>query len=101
MFSTLDHGSRRHLHVFVLRPGLRREVFLPASLADEIKCALTLPTEARLGSLASTVADLPAPDHGPATAVQIQIWQPRFDPKTLTPVGRLLREFVLPLEARN
>ena len=43
MFSTLDHGSRRHLHAFIVRPGLRREVLPPAALADEVKRALTLP----------------------------------------------------------
>ena len=98
MFSTLDHGSRRHLHAFVLRPGLRREVVPPPALADEIKRALTLPTDARLGVLAGALAKTPTPDHGPVAGVQVQVWHTHFDPDTLTPISQLLREFVLPLE---
>jgi len=101
MFSTLDHGSRRHLHTFVLRPGLRREVLLPDVHADEIKRALTLPNDARLRRLARTVSRMPSSDYGSATAVQIQIWNTRFDPETLTPTSQVLREFVLPLENEN
>jgi hypothetical protein len=58
MFSTLDHGSRRHLHTFVLRPGLRREIVLPDVHADEIKRALTLPNDARLRRLARIVSEM-------------------------------------------
>jgi hypothetical protein len=99
MFSTLDHGSRRHLHAFIVRPGLRREILPPAALADEIKRALTLPSDARLGTLAGALAKIPTPDHGAATAVQLQVWHTRFDSETLTPTSHILREFVLPLEA--
>jgi hypothetical protein len=101
MFSTLDHGSRRHLHAFILRSGLRREVVPPAALADEINDALTFPTDASLSALARNLAGTPTPDHGAATAVQIQVWHTRFDPETLTPMSLLLREFILPLEIQN
>ena len=97
MFSTLDHASRRHLHAFVVRPGLRREVVAPPALAEEVARALTLPTEARLRSLAIALADTPTADHGPPTGVQIQVWNTRFDPATLTPSSHILREFLLPL----
>ena len=97
MFSTLDHGSRRHLHAFVLRPGLRREVMPPPGLEEEVSRALTLPTQARLRSIAVRLADTPTPDHGPPTAVQIQVWHTRFDPATLTPSSHILRELLLPL----
>ena len=98
MFSTLDHASRRHLHAFVVRPGLRREVVAPPTLAEEVARALTLPTEVRLRRLALALADTPTPDHGPATGVQIQVWNTRFDPATLTPSSHILREFLLPLD---
>ena len=101
MFSTLDHGSRRHLHAFVLRSGLRREVIPPPDLADKIKRVLTLPSEARLSEIARVLAETPTPDHGPTVAVQLQVWQTRFDPETLTPRGLLLREYVLPLDAED
>lgn len=98
MFSTLDHASRRHLHAFVVRPGLRREVVAPPALAEEISRALALPTEARLRSLAVALANTPTPDHGPPTGLQIQVWNTRFDPATLTPSSHILREFLLPLD---
>ncbi len=95
MFSTLDHGSQRHLHAFVVRPGLRREVRPPAELERAVSRALTLPTEARLHDIAVELAGTPTPDHGPPTAVQLQVWSTRFDPSTLTPSSRILREYVL------
>ena len=98
MFSTLDHGTRRHLHTFVVRPGLRREVLPPARLNEEVARALTLPSEARLRSIGLALADTPTPDHGPPTAVQVQVWSTRFDPETLTPSGHILRELLLPLD---
>jgi hypothetical protein len=98
MFSTLDHGSRRHLHAFIVRPGLRREVLPPPALAEEVKRALTLPSDARLGALARALAEIPTPDQG-AAAVQVQVWHTRFDSETLTPTSHILRELVLPLES--
>jgi hypothetical protein len=98
MFSTLDHGSRRHLHTFVLRPGLRREVIPPRDRADEIRRALAFPTDRRLRDLAISLAKTPTPDHGPATAVQVQVWHTRFDRESLTPANQILSEFVLQLE---
>jgi hypothetical protein len=98
MFSTLDHGSRRHLHAFVLRPGLRREVIPPRGRADEIRRALAFPTDRRLRDLATSLAKTPTPDHGPATAVQVQVWHTRFNRETLTPTNQILSEFVLQLE---
>jgi len=97
MFSTLDHGSRRHLHAFIVRPGMRRQVLPPLALADEVKRALTLPSDARLGALAGALGKIPTPDHGAAT-VQVQVWHTRFDSETLTPTSHILRELVLPLE---
>jgi hypothetical protein len=97
MFASTDAGGTRHLHAFVRRPGLRREVQPPASEADQVRRALPLPTETKLRSLAITLADIPTPDHGPATAVEVQIWRTRFDPKTLTPTSQILRAIEVPL----
>lgn len=101
MFSTLDHGSRRHLHAYVLRPGLRREIIPPEALAEEIRRLLTLPTDARLRILAKALVTTPTPDHGIATAIQIQVWQTRFDSETLTPSSQILREVVMQIEAEG
>jgi hypothetical protein len=97
MFSTADAGPTRHLHAFVLRPGILREVVLPSELAPLEQAALVLPSRANLRALAQAVARLPTPDYGPATSVRLQIWQTRYDPVTLAPTSRLLRGFELPL----
>ncbi len=92
MFSTTDVGSARHLHVFVIRPGLEREVALPRSWRVRERRARALPTEKRLRALALDLAQAPTPDYGPATAVRVQVWRQRFDPRTLAPSSRILRE---------
>jgi hypothetical protein len=97
MFASTDAGATRHLHAFVRRPGLRREVQVATSEADRVRRMLTLPTESRLHSLALTLADIPTPDHGPATAVEVQVWHTRFDPKTLTPTSQILRSLEVSL----
>jgi hypothetical protein len=98
MFSTLDHASRRHLHAFLLRPGLRREIVPPRALEREVSRLLTLPSRRRLRALADALADTPVPDHGPPLGVQVQVWSTRFDPETLTPSSAILRELVSSVE---
>lgn len=99
MFATSDAGATRHLHVFARRPGIRRELAPPRSADDLAHRALALPSDARLRTLARALAELPSPDHGPATAVEIQVWSTRFEPGTLRPEGRLLRGIEVPLGA--
>ena len=98
MFSSLDHGSQRHLHAFIVRPGLRREILPPRALTSQIARARALPSEGRLHRIATALADFPTPDHGRPTAVQIQVWSTQFDPQTLAPSSSILREFLLPLD---
>jgi hypothetical protein len=97
MFASTDAGGRRHLHAFILRPGLRREVQPPRPLAERVQRTLTLPTEANLRALAAEIAAVPTPDHGPPIAVEIQVWRTRYDPEALTPESRILRAIELPL----
>jgi hypothetical protein len=97
MFSSTDAGATRHLHAFVLRPGIRREVRPPRSLAEQVRRTLTLPSDANLRALAAELADVPTPDHGPPTAVELQVWHTRFDPETLAPRSRILRAIEVPL----
>jgi hypothetical protein len=74
-----------------------RELAPPRALAGLVEAALTLPCDGNLRRLAQAVAQLPTPDHGPALAVRLQIWQVRHDPATLAPESRLLRAYELPL----
>jgi hypothetical protein len=98
MFSTTDAGGNRHLHAFVLRPGIEREVSVPEALKPLERRSLTLPSNANLRALALELADLPAPDHGAATGVRIQVWRTRFDSDTLVPLGGIHRALKVSLE---
>ena len=97
MFSTTDAGGRRHLHVFVVRPGIEREVHPPRELDDLVDRVLTLPSESNLRALATQMADIPTPDYGPATAVRVEVFRTRYDPGTLAPSGEILRGLELTL----
>jgi hypothetical protein len=98
MFSTTDAGANRHLHAFVLRPGIEREVRIPDALDALERRVVTLPSDANLRALALELAELPTPDHGAATGVRMQVWRTRFDPNTLAPVGGIHRALTVPLE---
>ena len=51
-----------------------------------------------LRAFALALADLPTPDHGPATAVRVQVWHTEFDPIDLVPVGRIHRSLEVSLQ---
>jgi hypothetical protein len=97
MFASTDAGATRHLHAYVRRPGLRRELRPADADEDRVRRALTLPSDANLRRLAASLATLPTPDHGPATALEIQVWYTVFDPATLAPDSRILRAIEIPL----
>jgi hypothetical protein len=98
MFSTTDAGATRHLHAFVMRPGIQRETRIPDWMKDWERVVVTLPSEANLRAFALALADLPTPDHGPATAVRVQVWRTEFDPAGLAPIGRILRSLEVSLD---
>ena len=98
MFASTDAGSRRHLHVFVLRPGLERELPPPRALEELTRRVRILPSAANLRALALEIAALPTPDPGPATAVRIDVWRTRFEPEPLVPSSHILRSLELSLE---
>ncbi len=98
MFSTTDAGARRHLHVFVLRPGLERELPPPQALQELTRRVRVLPSERNLRALALEMAAAPTPDPGPATAVRIEVWRTTFEPDSLTPSTHILRSLEVPLE---
>jgi len=93
MFASTDAGATRHVHAFVRRPGVRREVVVPRAHRELARRARTLPVDLYLEPLAEVIAATPTPDHGPPARVEIQVWQRRFDPETLRPSGLLLRGF--------
>jgi len=98
MFSTTDAGAARHLHAFQVRPGVVREVEPTKSLEHLVRSTLTLPTDENLEKLAQALADVPSPDHGPPSAVRLQVWSAHFEPETLAPASRLLRGLDVSIE---
>lgn len=90
MFSSTDSPGNRHLHAFVQNDGIRREVAIPPDLAETVRRATTLPTRARLGSLAAELALLES--HGSITwdEIVLQVWAVEYDPDSLAPGGRLV-----------
>ena len=97
MFASTDASATRHLHAYVLRPGLRREVRPARRQRDLVRRTLALPSDSNLRLLAAVLAELPSPDYGPATGVEIQVWHTRFDTETLTPTSHILRSIEVPL----
>jgi hypothetical protein len=98
MFSTTDAGATRHLHAFVMRPGIQRELRIPEALLEWKRRVVTLPSDSNLRAFALELAELPTPDYGPATTVRVQVWRTEFDPISLAPMGRILRSLEVSLE---
>ena len=95
MFSSADAGSTRHVHAFVQRPGLRREVDPPPELRDSLRRAMTLPSDTRLREIARVLEKMPTPDHGPASSLEVQVWQTHHRVADLAPGSRILRSLVV------
>lgn len=91
MFSSTNTRGNRHLHAFALRPGIRRELDIPRSLAADLQHVLVFPTESNLGSFAAALSAVPTPDDGPLQAIELQVWATHFAPDNLQPASELLR----------
>ena len=97
MFATTDGWATRHLHVFAIRLGVRRELSIPATLRRKVERVLTLPSDANFQAIAREFADIPTPDEGPLIAIELQVWGTHYDPITLAPSSALLRARTVPL----
>jgi hypothetical protein len=91
MFSSTDTRGNRHLHAFALRPGIRRELDIPRSLAADLQHVLVFPTESNLRVFAAALSSVPTPDDGPLQAIELQVWATHFTPDNLQPSSELLR----------
>jgi hypothetical protein len=75
MFSTNDHGGFRTLRAYTLAGGSAERLQVPEALRRTSLRAREFPTEARLASLARTLAE-GAPD---AAATRVEVWRLEFD----------------------
>lgn len=100
MFSSTDSPGQRHLHAFVQNAGIRREVALPADLAETVRRATTLPSRRRLSGLAAELAELESGGSVRWDEIDLQVWAIDHDPRTLAPRGRLVRIERFDLDSR-
>lgn len=91
LFATTDAWATRHLHIFAIRSGVRRELVIPLSLRKKVERVLTLPSDAQLQALVHQLAEGPTPDEGPLEAIELQVWATQFDPVTLAPSSAPIR----------
>lgn len=98
MFSTPDAPRSRVVRVYVLTPGVRREVDIPGSLADAALRAAAMPTDPRLRALALEIARVPTPEAVPPRAVVVEVWRTEYDPETLAPSPRIMKSLEAPVE---
>ena len=90
MFSSTDSPAARHLHVFLETEGIRRELDIPRSLAQETRRATTLPTRERLAGLAELLTAEQDLGRVAWEHIDVQVWGVSYDPDSLTPEGVLL-----------
>jgi len=95
MFSTTDGGPNRHLHIFLIGPGIEKEVWSPPSLGDMEKRVCALPSQARLRKFANRIAGHFPNEVDRLFAVRVEVWHTHFDLQDLKPMARILREFVV------
>jgi hypothetical protein len=92
MFSTLDSPGARHVHAFLLTPGVEREIEIGSKARDSAQRVRALPTTARLRALASILeSGLPRDEPDAERLIRIQVWQSDFDPDRFSRSSALLR----------
>jgi hypothetical protein len=100
MFSSTDTWSRRHLHAWAIRPGLRTELEVPDDLREDERRALALPDGPQLRALAARLAAIEReqgdPDAAPLEAIALQVWRVHYDARTLAPSGEMLAAVEIP-----
>jgi hypothetical protein len=93
MFSTLDARPYRYVRVFVEAPDRSEELWVPSSLEEQAAAAEVLPTDGALAALARAVADRERSRGRPAETVRIELWRAEYEPATLHPTSRKLKDY--------
>jgi len=96
MFSSTDAFARRHLHAWLLAPGLREELDVPSALREEMRRALALPSDARLRAFGERLLAA-YPEASRADAPTLTVYATRFDTRTLVSSGTPIRSLRMDL----
>jgi hypothetical protein len=99
MFSTPDAAQSRHMHVYAVSPGIRREVEIPFDHRGIALRTLALPTESNLKRLARKLSKIPTPEGGAVGSIVIQVWKTDYNPVTLMPSGSMVRSLEVELDS--
>jgi len=99
MFSTLDAAQSRHMHVYAVSPGIRREVEIPFDLRGIALRTSALPTDSYLRRLARKLSRISTPEGGAVGSIVIQVWKTDYDPATLMPSGSMVRSLEVELDS--
>jgi len=102
MFSTMDDGVNRHLRVFVTRAeGKEQEQEIPETLTDLAHRVRVLPSPWRLQEFAKTLVREYSNEGRQFSRLRVEVWKTMFEPRSLTPHTRKLREFVLAVNRKS
>jgi hypothetical protein len=94
MFSTLDHGAYRGVHVVVDAPDRSEALEIPPSLATAAARAAAFPADPLLRSLAEGIVARERRYQRAVSRVTVTVWGADFDRATLRASERTLRTFV-------
>jgi hypothetical protein len=98
MFASTDARGSRHLHVFALHAGVRRELIVPEAARERAWRALSFPSERALERLGAQLGAGRDPVWGRPDAIELQVWATRFERGTLAPSAYLLRALEVAIE---
>lgn len=91
MFASSDARGNRHLHVFALHAGARRELSIPEDARESAWRLLSFPSRRAFETLGRRLAAESDPVWGRPEAIEIQVWATRFERGSLAPSAYLLR----------
>lgn len=100
MFASADVRGTRHLHAYAIYPAARRELAVPEDAFDRARRALSFPSRRALERLAARLGEQRDPVWGTPGAIELQVFQTRLEPHTLSPSTHLLRALTVPLADR-
>jgi hypothetical protein len=94
MFSTLDHGAYRGVHVVVDAPDRSEALEIPPSLETSAARAAAFPADSLLRSLAEGIVARERRHRRAVSRVTLTVWGADFDRATLRGSERIFRTFL-------
>ena len=93
MFSTNDGAMSRYVRLFVEAHGRSEEIGIAPSQEFIAGRVQLYPSDTLMTKLAHAVMEREQRYNRPVTKVRVELWRRDFEPKTLTPRDRQIRNF--------